>query len=293
MKILIIGKNGQVGSSLVDCAKNASIEYVATTRDILEITSEKSVADFFAAQHDFDFVINAAAYTNVDGAESDEANARAVNHFAVKYLASACLQYHIPFIHISTDYIFDGEKVTGYEEEDLPNPKNIYGLTKLEGENALKAVHDEHIILRVSWVFSEYGKNFVKTMAMLSEKRDSLSVVCDQFGAPTSAKSIANTIIQICKTVHNTADKSARKTYWGVYHFTDFPVTNWHQFASHVIRLKQPEKNIEIKAIESKDYPTAATRPKNSILNIHKIKRTFQIMPDSWMDETNRIIKVI
>ena len=290
MKILIIGKNGQVGSSLVERAKHDAIDFIATTRDMLDVTCEQAVKDFFAAQHDFDFVINAAAYTNVDGAESDIDAARAANHLAVKYLATVCAQYGIPLIHISTDYIFDGKKVTGYHEDDLPNPKNIYGLTKLEGENALKAVHAEHIILRVSWVFSEYGKNFVKTMATLSEKRDSLSVVCDQFGAPTSAKSIANTIIHICKTLHDSTD---RQSYWGVYHFTDFPVTNWHQFASHVIRMKQPEKNIEIKAIESKDYPTAAERPKHSILNIHKIKCAFNINPDSWMDETNRIITII
>jgi dTDP-4-dehydrorhamnose reductase len=226
----------------------------------------------------------------VDGAENDVESARCVNHFAVKYLAEACKKYNIPFIHISTDYIFDGEKVTGYNEEDVPNPKNIYGLTKLEGEDALKNTWEKHIILRVSWVFSEFGKNFVKTIARVSETKDCLSVVCDQFGAPTAAKSIAEVIIQLCKKLH--AENNMEK-YWGVYHFSDFPVTNWQQFAKHVVRLKHPNKNIEIVAIESKDYPTAAQRPKYSILNTQKIENTFNINQKFWMNEVDRVIKTI
>lgn len=290
MKILIIGKNGQVGLSLIDAAKKDHIDYVAIGREELDITYQETVNAFFETHHDFDFVINAAAYTNVDGAEKEIESANLGNNLAVLYLAQACKKYNIPMIHISTDYIFDGEKITGYSEDDLPNPKNSYGQTKLDGENNLRKIWEKHIILRVSWVFSEFGKNFVKTIANLSEKRDSFSVVCDQFGSPTSAQSIAAAIIQICKTLYA---KSDLENYWGVYHFTDFPVTNWQQFASHIVRVKHPSKNIEVCSIESKDYPTVAQRPKNSILNTQKIKKTFNIDQKFWMNEVERILKII
>lgn len=290
MKILIIGKNGQVGSSLVEEVKANHIDYCAVGRPELDITNENAVKDYFAKHNDFNFVVNAAAYTNVDGAEKESELSRNVNYFAVKYLAEACKKYNIPLIHISTDYIFDGEKVTGYDENDIPNPKNIYGLTKLEGEEVLKNTWEKYIILRVSWVFSEFGKNFVKTIAKASDTRSSLSVVCDQFGSPTSAKSIAETIIHICKKTH--AEKNV-KSHWGVYHFCDFPVTNWQQFAKHVVCVRHPDKNIPVVAIESKDYATVAQRPKNSILNTQKIKNTFNIDQKCWMTEVNRIIKII
>jgi dTDP-4-dehydrorhamnose reductase len=289
MKILIVGKNGQVGLSLANSAKKAGIDFIAVGRDELDITQSGNVASFFKSNHAFDAVINAAAYTNVDGAETDSISAHDANGFAVLYLAQACKQYNIPLIHISTDYIFDGEKVTGYHEDDLPNPQNVYGHSKLAGENHLKNTWHKHIILRVSWVFSEFGKNFVKTIAGLSDKRDQFSVVCDQFGSPTSAKSIADAIIHICKTLHDEKNSDA---HWGVYHFADFPITNWHQLAQHVVRVKHPTKNIEIAAIECKDYPTAAKRPKNSMLNTQKIKNVFQIDQGCWMNEVERILKI-
>jgi len=290
MKILIIGKNGQVGLSLVARAKENHIDYVATGREELNIAHREVITTFFEKNHHFNFVINAAAYTNVDGAEQEIESADLVNNSAVQYLAQACKKYNIPMIHLSTDYIFDGEKITGYDEEDKPNPKNVYGQTKLDGENNLRNIWEKHIILRVSWIFSEFGKNFVKTIANLSEKKDSFSVVCDQFGSPTSAQSIADAIIHICKKLYT---KSDLEKYWGVYHFADFPVTNWQQFAKHIVRVKQPNKNIEIVAIESKDYPTVAQRPKNSILNTQKIKTTFNIDQRFWMNEVERVIKTL
>ena len=197
MNILIIGKNGQVGSSLVLEAIKNCINYIAISRDECDITNQDAVTRFFERKHDFDFIINAAAYTQVDAAENNLESARAANYFAVQYLAEAAKKYNIPLIHISTDYVFDGEKTTAYSEDDATNPKNVYGQTKLDGENILKKTWEKHIILRVSWVFSEFGKNFVKTIAQLYDKKEIFSVVADQMGSPTSARSIAQVILTI------------------------------------------------------------------------------------------------
>src|SRR3990167_11099307 len=249
MNLLIIGKNGQIGLSLIAESEANQIDYSAVGRAELDITNHSAVNAFFAQHHRFDFVINAAAFTNVDAAEKEIDSACAANASAVRYLAEACKQYDIPLIHISTDYVFDGEKNTGYYEDDMPNPKNIYGQTKLDGENHLKTAWKKHIILRVSWVFSEFGKNFVKTIANLADKKDVFSVVSDQLGSPTSAHSIANVIITICKRLFKNVKQ---EDHWGVYHYTDFPVTNWHQFATYVVRTKKGKKNTVVLCIESK-----------------------------------------
>ncbi|OGT43033.1 MAG: dTDP-4-dehydrorhamnose reductase [Gammaproteobacteria bacterium RIFCSPHIGHO2_12_FULL_40_19] len=290
MNLLIIGKNGQIGLSLIAESEANQIDYSAVGRAELDITQHSAVNAFFAQHHRFDFVINAAAFTNVDAAEKEIDSARAANALAVRYLAEACKQYDIPLIHISTDYIFDGEKNTGYNEEDTPNPKNVYGQTKLEGENHLKAIWKKHIILRVSWVFSEFGKNFVKTIVNLTDKKDVFSVVGDQLGSPTSAHSVANVIIIICKYLFENGEQ---ENYWGVYHYADFPVTNWHQFATHIVRTKKTKKNTTVLCIESKEYPTAAQRPKNSILNLQKIKTVFDIDQRLWTSEVEKIIHKI
>jgi dTDP-4-dehydrorhamnose reductase len=292
MKILIIGKNGQVGSSLVSNATTKHISYAATNRSELDITNQNAVESFFKSHHDFDFIINTAAYTQVDAAENDVDAARATNHLAVQYLAEAAKKYNIPLIHISTDYVFDGEKPTAYNEEDITNPKNVYGQTKLEGENVLKHTWKKHIILRVSWVFSEFGKNFVKTIAQLYDKKDTFSVVSDQTGSPTSARSIAQAIIAICKKLYKNPNA---ENYWGVYHYSDFPSSNWHQLASYVViqKIKKTDSIKEVRPIEGKDYPTVAQRPKNSNLNTFKIKKNFGIEQKLWTTEVERIIKVL
>lgn len=280
MRILIIGAKGQVGSSLIQHAEENKIDYVATDRTILDITNEAAIQAYFEKNHRFNFVINATAYTNVDGAEDDEATANTVNHLGVKYLAEVCKHYDIPLIHISTDYVFDGEKLTDYTEEDFPNPQNVYGKSKLAGEIALQSSWEKHIILRVSWVFSEFGKNFVKTISTLCDQKENLGVIANQYGSPTSAKSIAAVIIEICKKNSNA---------WGIYHYSDFPATNWHQLATYVARVK--DTHTEINAIEAKDYPLRATRPQNSRFSNHKIKRVFGIEQRFWITEVDRIIK--
>ncbi|MDP1573495.1 MAG: dTDP-4-dehydrorhamnose reductase [Coxiellaceae bacterium] len=279
MNILIIGSKGQVGASLVQQAEENKILYSATDRTILDVTNEAAIQAYFEKNNVFDFVINATAYTNVDGAEDDETTANAVNHFGVHYLALACKHYNIPLIHISTDYVFDGEKLTDYSEDDFPNPQNVYGQSKLAGEIALQSIWEKHIILRVSWVFSEFGKNFVKTIANLCDQKEKLGVIANQYGSPTSARSIAKVLIEICRNNNNA---------WGVYHYSDFPATNWHQLATHVARIKG--KDTKIDAIEEKDYPLRAKRPKNSRFCNHKIKKVFGIEQGFWMAEVERIL---
>ena len=227
-------------------------------------------------------MINATAYTNVDAAEDDEITANAVNHLGVKYLALVCKKYNIPLIHISTDYVFDGEKLTDYSENDSPNPQNVYGQSKLAGEIALQSLWEKHIILRVSWVFSEFGKNFIKTIAQLCDQKEKLGVIANQYGSPTSARSIAKVLIAICRK-NNSA--------WGVYHYSDFPATNWHQLATYVARIKGA--TTEIHAIEAKDYPLPAKRPENSRFANHNIKKVFGIEQGFWMAEVERVIKII
>lgn len=291
MRILVIGKNGQVGSSLIAETKKNNIDCYPVDRNDLNITDEAAVNLFFKKNNRFDFIINTAAYTSVDGAEDDAATADAVNCTAVKYLAIAAKKYQIPMIHLSTDYVFDGQKNTGYDEKDQFNPQNVYGKTKLYGEYVLQETWAKHIILRVSWVFSSYGKNFVKTISELSEKKEVISVVCDQFGSPTSAESIAAVIITVCQKLYKEKDTEA---YWGTYHYSDFPVTNWHQLAEYVVRLKKNNCNVILKrvcAIETKDYPAKAERPKNSILNTRKINEIFGVEQRLWMRGVEETIK--
>lgn len=291
MKILIIGKNGQVGASLVRKAIEKNIEYVATDRGDLDITSEKTITSFFENQSNFDFVINAAAYTKVDAAEQFPDIARAANALSLQYLAYTLKKFNIPIIHLSTDYVFDGEIATNYKEIDAPNPQNLYGETKLEGENILKSIWDKHIILRVSWVFSEYGNNFVKTISRLCDEKNTLSIVADQYGSPTSASSIAEIILTICNVLQQ--NKYSEK-YWGIYHYSDFPATNWYQFASYIAHIKEKNnKYISIHAIKTADYPTAAKRPRNSQLCNMKIKEHFAIRQKSWLPEVDRIISLL
>lgn len=278
MRLLIIGKNGQVGRCLQDYASAQAIDFVAIGREECDISNQKQVEHFFENNHQFDFVMNAAAYTAVDKAEEDIEQAYAANHLAVEYLAHACKKYDLPLLHISTDYVFDGQKETLYDEGDLPNPVSVYGKSKLAGEQALQSIWSKHIILRVSWVFSPYGKNFVKTIARLAKERESLSVVADQYGSPTAATSIAEVLIKICKA--QAEKKESADERWGLYHYTDFPLTTWHQLAKAVV--SQLGLSALIKPIMSTEYPTAAERPKFSGLNCDHINEVYKIKQSDW-----------
>lgn len=290
MKVLIIGANGQVGRSLVKIfqLKQEDTKYIAWTRKELDISNKKNIKNCFKSIN-VDFVINASAYTDVEKAEDEKELASLVNGYAVGWLAQACKVKNIALIHISTDYIFDGFKQGMYSENDQTNPINAYGLSKLDGENSIQNIWGKHIILRASWVFSEYGNNFVKTMIKLSNYREKITIIADQYGSPTSANSIARVIFSICLFIY----KSKSFNEWGIYNYTDFPITTWHQFASYVISKNLQAKTSHIEPMLSKDFKTKAKRPQNSALDIHKIKKIFNIKQYQWTKEVDRIIKVL
>ncbi len=290
MKLLILGKNGQVGSALVGLCRSQGVECDAFGRDDLDVSSLEAIEDFFEQYNNYDFVVNATAYTAVDKAELEPDVADAINHLAVKNMADQCKKYDIPLIHISTDYVFDGSKKTNYSEDDDVSPLGVYGASKLNGEKALQEVWTKHIILRVSWVFGVHGNNFVKTMARLSTLKSELGVVSDQYGSPTSAEDIARVIVEVCRGV-----RQSEAEKWGVYHYSGFPVTTWHQLAVATISEAKAQGMVvvvqNIKAIETKDYPTPAKRPVNSAFDVSKINRVFNVEQSAWQDDLPAIIK--
>ena len=279
MKILVTGANGQVGSCLVR-QLTGKHDLLAVNRKILDITDEFAVNQII---NDFtpDVIINAAAYTAVDSAEAAVERTYKVNRDGALYLAKAAEKHQSMFIHISSDYVFDGLQSTSYKETDITNPLSIYGKSKLAGEQAVTLSCARSIILRTSWVFGEHGNNFVKTMLRLGKEKDYLGVVADQFGAPTSAFDIAKTIVSIVEQVG-----LSHCSNWGVYHYSGALSTSWYEFAQQIfseavkqgVLLKFPQ----VESILTSDYPTAAIRPKNSILNCSKIFSEFNISPSDW-----------
>lgn len=287
MKVLITGKNGQVGSSLVSQLSDIpSIEFLALGRDELDITNAEQVNEV-VNEYKPNIIINAAAYTAVDKAESEIELANAINNVGPKNLAKAAAQVNAVIIHISTDYVFAGNKDGLYTETDEVNPQSVYGQTKLAGEKSVAQECDAHIILRTAWVFSEYGNNFVKTMLRLAQTRDTLGVVGDQFGGPTYAGDIAKAIISIIQQLRQGSTK------FGVYNYSGYPHVSWQQFASEIFAkgLSQQviERPITVNAISSSEYPTPAKRPANSKLDCSKIIIDFTIQPSDWNAALNTI----
>ncbi len=287
MKVLITGCRGQVGRELMALAATHGCDAVGFERNTLDITDQVAVQKIVAQQQP-DAVINAAAYTAVDGAESDVAAAFAVNATAVNYLAQACADLNIPLVHISTDYVFDGSKEGGYSEDDTLSPLGVYGESKRAGEEAVRAVCSAHYILRTSWVFSAHGNNFVKTMLRLGAERDVLSVVSDQYGKPTSAQEIATTIYTMLMS---------NKRAWGTYHIAQPEVTTWFGFAEAIFsEAKRESMELKIRtlnAITSKEYPTPAKRPANSELSCIKLEKTFEIKLKPWSDSLPDVIHAL
>ena len=289
MKVLITGKDGQVGTSLVTLLNNLpEVTFLALNRAELDITDAKQV-NYVVKDFKPNIVINAAAYTAVDKAETEEKQASAINYTGPFNLAVAANNINACLLHISTDYVFSGDKQGLYNEAEPVNPQSIYGKTKLLGENAVAAECPSHIILRTAWVFSEYGNNFVKTMLRLAKTRETLSVVSDQFGGPTYAGDIAKTLITIAQAVHN------GNTEFGVYHYSGFPQVSWQQFAAAIFdtALAQGLIKIPVKvnAITTQEYPTPAKRPFNSMLDTHKIANIFSVQPSDWQAALKNIKK--
>jgi len=279
-KILLTGGTGQVGRELQSTLRSLGNLW-APSRDEFDLAKPQSLRDKVQSYRP-DLIINSAAFTDVDKIESEPALAQAVNAEALEVLAEEAHKLNIPLIHYSTDYVFDGAKAEPYTEEDIPNPINVYGNTKLAGERALQANHDRYLILRTSWVFSNKGRNFLTTMLRLFQEREEISVVEDQLGAPTSALFLAEATAQILGHLR-TKDESENR--WGLYHLTPSGRTSWHGFAQEILKRAIDHKQLMIKEIHpipTSAYPTPARRPKNSSLDTSKLVREFQIELPRW-----------
>lgn len=267
-KILVTGANGQLGSEIkVLAAHYPDFDFVFTDIADFPLDQESEIiANYKLIQPDV--VINCAAYTAVDKAEQDQVTADAINHLAIATLASLCKDSGAKLVHVSTDYVFDGTSPVAYKETDVPNPKSVYGVTKLAGEIACSQNCPESIILRTAWVYSEFGNNFVKTMLRLMSERDSLGVVNDQIGSPTYAADLAQVILTIL---------DSGKWEPGIYHYSNEGEISWFDFASDIKTIVK--KSCEIKGIPASSYPTPAERPVYSLLDKSKIKAVYGIEP--------------
>lgn len=279
MKVLITGSNGQLGSSLRRVLdKDPEIEAVYTDYDTLDITNREAV-DRFLGDNRFDLIVNCAAYTAVDKAETEEIPAAALNTGAVGNIAEAAVKTGTRVLHISTDYVFSGQGFRPYEENDEPYPQCIYGRTKLEGEALLTSFCPNAMIIRTAWLYSEFGKNFVKTMLQLAETRPEINVVADQIGTPTYAGDLADAIYSIIR--HD-------KWIPGIYHFTDTGVASWYDFTKAIFELAG--KNVRVNPIPTSAYPTPAKRPLYSVLSKTKIANTFGLQIPYWRDSLKKCL---
>lgn len=279
MKIIITGSNGQLGRSIRKLAPAyPELTFVYTDVEELDICDAGKVAAFFAAARPA-AVVNCAAYTAVDKAEKEEALAEKINHQAVANLATVCKNQGIKLIHISTDYLFDGNKSTPYHEKDIVRPRSVYGITKLEGETAILSAKLPAIIVRTSWLYSAYGNNFVKTMLRLGREKGELGVVADQVGTPTYAGDLAGALLEILRMTA----VDDKKFVPGIYHYSNEGVASWFDFARAIFDYS-PEILCRVNPIETAAYPTPATRPAYSVLNKSKIKATFGLSIPYWRD---------
>ncbi len=287
MKILITGAGGQLGQTLSERLAEVH-DTLAFDRQGFDITN-LSLIDNIIKETQPDCVINTAAYTAVDKAEDERLLALKINRDGPENLAKICEKYDIPLIHISTDYVFDGEKTSPYTEDDVTNPINVYGESKCLGEEAVRENCRKHIILRVSWVFGVHGHNFVKTIQRLSRELATLNIVSDQQGCPTSTENISTVLLSITEKI-----KSPGFDSWGTYHYCDTPESNWFEFAKAIVAETQVYETLAIKQLGSKltvDYPTPAKRPKNSRMNCQKLETQLGIARCSWAKALKQMIK--
>ena len=281
MKTLIFGAAGQLGHEIMRQGQNLSLEIHGVDLPQTDITEMAQVNNVFA-EYRPELVINAAAYTNVDGAESEPELATAINKDGPANIARACAENKIPFIHLSTDYVFDGEKGSPYRETDPVSPIGVYGRSKAEGESALRSVLTEHIILRTAWLYGSHGHNFVKTIMNLSREKEAIRVVSDQYGSPTSAADLAEAILRISDNLQQHAAVD-----WGTYHYCGQGIVSWPQFAQTIVDLcrhKGKVKTRRVDPIKTADYPTRVKRPPYSALDCGLIKKRFGITPKPWQN---------
>jgi len=279
--ILVTGSMGQLGSEIKAISSDYSYNFFFTDRNNIDITNKDNIKEY-CQTNSINVIINCAAYTAVDKAQSDIENADLVNRKAVKKLSIVAKELNIKLIHISTDYVFDGKNFKPYVEEFQTNPQSVYGKSKLDGENEMININPlNSIIIRTSWVYSYYGNNFVKTMLRLGKEKEELGVIFDQVGTPTYAAHLAKTILDIVPQIENSKVE--------IYNYSNEGVLSWYDFAKEI--MKMAKLNCKVKAIETYQYPTPAKRPHFSLLNKSKIKQKFNIEIPYWKDGLDDCLK--
>jgi len=290
MNLLIIGSNGQLGWELGRQGREQGFDIVPLDLPEFDLTDASELKKV-VSKTNASLVINAAAYTAVDKAESEPDAAFAVNRDGLAHLAALCHERGIPLIHISTDYVFDGTKKGPYRETDPVSPLGVYGRSKAEGERAVRERLDEHIIIRTAWLYGIHGNNFVKTMLRLGREREAVQVVADQYGCPTYAADLAEAVLQIASHI---AEKST--IAWGTYHYCGRGVTTWHGFAEAIFDAARPYVSFTVKTvapITTAEYPTPAKRPANSALDCSLIAEHFGIHTKPWQEALADMIKQV
>jgi dTDP-4-dehydrorhamnose reductase len=284
--ILVTGAYGQLGSELMRRAARYSVTATGLDREQLDITDAEAVRRY-VLESGAAVVVNAAAYTAVDKAESEQAAAYAVNRDGVAHLAAVCAEANIPLIHVSTDYVFDGTKTSPYGEDDPVHPVSAYGASKEAGERALRGILPHHIILRTAWVYSPFGHNFVKTILRLARERESLRVVADQRGCPTAAGDLADIVLSLVQRIAGGGDIP-----WGTYHYCGVGSTTWCELAKAIVQSAAPAwgRSVPVIPITTADYPTPARRPANSVLDCGRIGERLGIHPRPWQESLEEVV---
>ncbi|PWJ92740.1 dTDP-4-dehydrorhamnose reductase [Mesorhizobium loti] len=288
MRLVVTGREGQVAASLLEAGRGrAGVEVIAIGRPSLDLAKPDTVIDAIAAAKP-DIVVSAAAYTAVDQAEDEPDLAFAVNAVGAGKVAEAARRLGVPVIHLSTDYVFDGSAAGAYVETDATGPRCVYGASKLAGEQAVAAANPRHLILRTAWVYSPFGKNFVKTMLRLAADRDEITVVADQWGNPTSALDIADAILHAAAQLHGNKGSDAS----GIYHLAGAGETNWSGFARHILDTSRVLGGpwARVRDIATMDYPTKARRPANSRLSSTKFASVFGSNAPDWRQSTEAVV---
>ncbi len=288
--IAIIGSNGQLGWELVRKAAHNGFEALALEFPEIDITKQSSIHENLSSM-DLALVINAAAYTAVDQAESEADLAFSVNRDGAANLAEFCEKATIPLVHISTDYVFDGSKIAPYFEDDPVAPLGVYGQSKEAGETEIRRRLQEHLIIRTAWLYGVHGNNFVKTMLRIGKERETMKVVADQTGCPTYAADLADALLAITNLI-----LSEKKISWGTYHYCGKGSTTWHEFAQAIFKIAEKYEALLIRKvipITTDEYPTPAKRPPNSVLDCSKIERNFSICPRPWEKSLTEMIKTM
>ena len=288
MRLVVTGREGQVVSSLLEAGQLAGVDVIAIGRPQLDLANPDTVIEAITAARP-DVVVSAAAYTAVDQAEDEPDLAFRVNAVGAGKVAQAAARLGVPVIHLSTDYVFDGSASGSYVETDATAPASVYGATKLAGEQAVAAANPRNLILRTAWVYSPFGKNFVKTMLRLAADRDEISVVADQWGNPTSALDIADAILHAAATLHRNKDFAA----FGIYHLAGTGEANWSGFARHILDTSRVSggPSARVRDITTTDYPTKARRPANSRLSSAKFASAFGWSAPDWRLSTEAVVR--